>query len=386
MALQLADTPTRFLSTVQIGITLISIMQGIYGGEQSQLLIKSWIDQVTFLQPYSADIALVFVLLFITFVSLVFGELIPKRIGMGQAETIAQLVSVPMNLLSIATKPFIFLLTKTSEFFIRILGVKSDNSAVTEEEIKAIIDEGATAGTIDEVEQDIVENVLLLGDKSVEALMTHRTELVCLYENDTLEQVLELAKVHPHYAFPVLKSDNSNRALGIIYVKDAVLASLDKSTFDLQKLVQKVNFFPEVMPAYQALAQFQITKIHHGLVVDERGLIVGLVTLNDFFEALVGDVVRDEVRDNGMQQREDGSWLVDASLSWEIFLEFLRIEDDSYNDDDFYTVAGFILEKMKRLPHVGEKVVWHNLLFEIVDMDETHIDKVLVTQDGQEEA
>lgn len=385
-ALLLSEHSTRFLSTVQIGITLISILQGTNAGKQTQTFLTYWISQISFLNQFADDISFVLVLMFITFISLVFGELVPKRIGMANAERIAMLVAIPMKFLSTITKPFIFLLTKTSELLLRFLRVQDNSNTVTEEEIKAMIDEGATAGTIDEIEQDIVQNVLLLGDQDVENLMTHRTELICFEEDDDLEEVLRVARQYPHYAYPVLKQDDPNKALGIIYIKDAVLASLDKSkNFDLRDLVEKVNIFPEVMPAYQALEQFQATRIHHGLVVDERGLIVGLVTLNDFFDALVGDVVEDELRDHGMKQREDGSWLVDASISWNVFLEILEMEDETYNNDDFHTVGGFILEQLKRLPDVGEKVQWRNLILEVIDMDETHIDKVWVSIDAQEE-
>ncbi len=375
-ALLLAEAPDTFLSTVQIGITLIGILTGIYSGEKLEGELTEWIRQFTVIAPYANTISRILLLVFITYFTLVIGELVPKRIGLTRAETISKTLALPMSLLSRVTYPFIWLLSISTNLIVKVLGIRrGDDSMVTEEEIKAIVNEGLEQGTIDVIEQEIVENVFNVSDRHIVSLMTHRSDLAWFDINDTVEQLQQKIKLERHSVYPV--GDKSlDKMMGVITVKDLYLASPETP---LKSLIHKPLFLPENISAYQVLDEFRKSKVHHGFIVDEYGVLQGMVTVNDIFEAIVGHMPDAEVIDYTFVKREDGSFLVEAQMPFIDFLSRMGRRDvRDFLEEDYSTVAGFILHQLRRIPVEGEHFRWSNLTFEIVDMDGQRIDKVLV--------
>ncbi len=381
-ALSLATTPNKFLSATQIGITLITIVIGAVGGEEFAEKIAPSIETLPYVGQYAHQIAAVINIMFVGFITIVFGEMIPKRIGMSKPEAISMVVAIPMMWVMRILRPFVWLLSSTTEVFLRFFNIKVDESKVTEEEIKAIIDEGATAGTIEEIEQDIVERVFHLGDKKVGTLMTNRSDIIWLDANEPYEHNLELIQRHSHAVYPVC-DDELDNVLGIITVKDILALTLKKENIDLRKLVRKVNYFPESMNAYSALEKFKESKIHQGLVVDEYGTLVGIVTINDVFDALVGDISETDGQiAYELIPREDGSWIIDGQYPWDDFVKEFDIDDDTHTREGFHTISGFVLHILEALPHTGEIIRWNNLHFEVIDMDGMRIDKIIVKREN----
>lgn len=379
-ALSLVHTPNRYFSTVQIGITLISLVLGLVGGEAYADEIAPYLEKIPFVGTHALEIAKAINIIFVAFITIAFGEMIPKRIGMANPEAVAQYIAIPLNWISVISRPFGWLLSKTTELFMRLLNVKMDDSKITEEEIKAIIDEGASAGTIEEIEQDIVENVFHLGDKKVGTLMTNRSDIVWLDANDSYEENLATIEKYGHGVYPVCEDELDN-ILGVVNVKDLLSTLLLKKVINLRDLLRKVNYFPETMSAYAALKKFKETKIHQALVVDEYGTLVGIVTINDVFDTLVGDISQDDGQIGyELTKREDGSFLIDGQYPWDDFLKEFELEDNTHNREGFHTIGGFILHALGELPKTGEKLKWNDFDFEVVDMDGMRIDKVLVTR------
>lgn len=377
-ALALANAPNKFLSAVQIGITILTIIIGAVGGEEFASVMAPYFQNIPFIGNYSQQIAATLNIILVGYFTIVFGEMIPKRIALSKPEVISQLFAIPMTWIMRLLRPFVWLLSTTTDIFLRFLNVKVDDSKVTEEEIKAIIDEGATAGTIEEIEQDIVERVFHLGDKKVGTLMTNRSDIVWLDVNEPYEHNLELIQTHSHAVYPVCEDELDN-VFGIVTVKDILALTLRKEKIDLKKLVKKVNYFPESMNAYTALEKFKESKIHQGLVVDEYGTIVGIVTINDVFDALVGDISESDGQiAYELTQREDGSWLIDGQYPWDDFLKEFDIEDDTHSREGFHTISGFVLHILEALPQEGEIINWNNFSFEVIDMDGMRIDKIIV--------
>ncbi len=377
-ALQLISTPNKFLSTTQIGITLVGIIIGSVGGEAYVDQIDPYLKNIPIIANHSLTIAKILNILFAGFIAIAFGEMLPKRIGMAKAEAVAQYVAIPMTWISRIMRPFIWLLSASTDVFIRLFGIKTDETRVTEEEIKAIIDEGATAGTIEGIEQDIVENVFHLGDKKVGTLMTHRADIIWLDINDSLDFNLSKIQKYNHAVYPVCEDEFDN-VLGIVTVKDILSELLKGNKIDIKQSIRKVNYFPETMNAYTALEKFKESKIHQGLVVDEYGSFVGIVTINDVFDTLVGDISQED-GSIGYEfiEREDGSWLIDGQYPWDDFLKKFELDDTTHHKEGFQTVGGFILHILEELPKTGEIITWHSFTFEVVDMDAMRIDKVLV--------
>ena len=375
-ALSLTSSPNKFLSTIQIGITLVSILIGAVGGEEFAGKIAAYLSP--YIGHYALPIAKLINLLFIGYLTIAFGEMIPKRIGMSKPEAISQLVAIPMGWIAIIMRPFIWLLSKTTDITMRIFGIKKDESKVTEEEIKAIIDEGATAGTIDEIEQDIVERVFHLGDKKVGTLMTNRSDIVWFNTNESMESNLAKIATHSHAVYPVCEDELDN-VKGVVNVKDILALTLKKQPLNLLDLVKNVNYFPESMSAFGALEKFKDSKIHQGLVVDEYGTLVGIITINDVFDALVGDISQEDSQISyDLIQREDGSWLIDGQYPWDDFVNEFDIDDDTHTREGFHTISGFLLHTLEALPQTGEVVKWNDFSFEVVDMDGMRIDKIIV--------
>lgn len=375
-ALDLAENPEKFLSTAQIGITLISILTGVYSGEKFSKDFKPIVEQIEVLKPYAETISTVIIVVLVTFLSIVFGELIPKRIGMLRAEKIAKAVAFPMNILSKIAYPIVWLLNGITNLIFKLFNIKvSSDSAVTEEEIKAMISEGSEHGTIEEEEKDIIERVFHLGDRSITSLMTHRTDIQWLNFSATVEDVKNKFDDIIFSSYPVCEEIVDN-IKGIINVKDLVKA---KATTLLKDLAKPAMFVPENNTAYQLLEKFKATKIHSCFIVNEYGTLEGMITLNDILEAIVGDVPQSGQEEYEIITRQDGTYLVDAQIQFYNFLShFEKTEWVNEDEHDFDTLAGFVLHELEHIPKTGETFDWRGFQFEIIDMDGQRIDKLLV--------
>lgn len=376
VALDLANSPNKFLSTVQIGITLIGILTGIYSGEKITDDVKFFYDGFLILQPYSQSLSVGTVVVILTFFSLVFGELLPKRIGLNYPEAIAKGVAVPMKIVSIVTMPFIWLLTKSTDSILNVLKIKpTADGKVTEEEIKAIIKEGTEGGEVQEIEQDIVERVFHIGDRKVNSLMTHRQSIVYLTLEDTVEELKTKVLEELHTVYPVCQ-ENLDEVIGVVRLKDLFL-NFEKGNFDLKSITIDPFYFIEHTSAYKALENFKKTKGHYALVTDEYGVFQGIITLNDILEALVGDASDFDEDEYQLTANDDGTWYVDGHYSLHDFLTYFDM-DDLTNDYDVTTVSGLIMTELGNIPSQGEILIWNKLELEVVEMDGIKIDKILV--------
>lgn len=376
-ALELAENPEKFLSTAQIGITLISILTGVYSGERFGKSLVPFFQQFEYTQHYADTIATSIVVIIVTFLSIIFGELIPKKFGLLRAEKISRLVAGPMNILSKFVYPFVWLLSGLTNIIFKIFNIKkATDSAVTEEEIKAMISEGSEHGSIEEGEKEIIERVFHLGDRNITSLMTHRTDIVWLDMNDTVQDVKENLDDIIFSTFPVCDGSVDD-IKGLVYVKDLVKASPETP---LHKLVKPALFVPENNKAYQLLEKIKSTKIHTCFIVNEYGTMEGMITLNDIMEAIVGDVPQTGQEEYEIIKREDGSFLVDAQIHFYDFLSYFERADwMNEGEHEFDTLAGFVLHELEHIPSTGEKFEWRDFNFEIIDMDGQRIDKILVT-------
>ena len=378
-ALKLASNPDRFLSTVQVGITLISILIGILSGISLKPRLVEYISGYPQLSPYSDGIAITVIVVVVTYFTLVIGELVPKRLGILRPEAIARQTAGPMKWVSMVTYPFIWLLTISTNLLVSIFNLKpsSDNN-VTEEEIKALINEGTTAGAIEETEQEIIERVFHLGDRNITSLMTHRTDIVYLDIHDPKQVIRSKILDSPHSVYPVC-DDVIDNILGIITIKDLYTAGADTG-HDLARIMKKPLFVPENNSAYQVLEKFKETQSHAAFIVDEYGTFLGMITLNDILEAIVGDMPETGQDDDyEIVRRDDGSYLVDGQIPFYDFLARFDKEDWMAEfEQEFDTMAGFILHHQEHIPKIGEKFEWRGFTFEIIDMDAHRIDKVLV--------
>jgi putative hemolysin len=376
-ALELSNNPEKFLSAAQIGITLIAILTGVYSGERFGRYLQPSIEKISYLKEYADTIATTIVVVFVTFLSIIFGELIPKQIGLIRAERIAKFVAGPMNAFAAFTHPIVWLLNKISKLFFRIFNIKrSLNDAVTEEEIKTMITEGTEAGTIDEAEQEIIERVFHLGDRNITSLMTHRSDIIWFSLEDNEDKIKEKIIREPHSAYPICDG-TIDTIKGVVSIKD-LYVSPDSTLF--KEIMQPALFIPENNSPYQVLERFKTSQIHSAFIVDEYGSVLGLITLNDILEAIVGDIQQPDVADYEIRERADGTFLVDGQIPFYDFLtRFEKTEWMNEGEHDFDTLAGFILHQLEHIPTPGERLEWKGFRIEIVDMDGHRIDKVLLT-------
>jgi putative hemolysin len=376
-------SPNRFLSTVQIGITLIAIFTGIYSGDRLGAYLEPIIASIPALEPYSGTISLTIITFVITFLSLVFGELVPKRIGMAAPETISKFMAGPMNFISKITLPFIWLLSKSSKGIFTIMGIKESDNSITEEEIKSMTREGATGGSIEEIEHEIVQNVFHLGDRKITSLMTNVNEVVYLDLEDSLEENRKKILDKRHNVFPVCR-DGVNNIVGLLYSKDLLGRSLPTELKNLESRLREPLIIPENNHSYQVLEKFQVERKHFGIIVDEYGSVQGVVTMNDILDALVGDISETNEFEFEIVEREDGSFLIDASLPFDEFLQEFEIEINNRKEySGFDTMGGFALEILQEIPSTGDTFEWNDIKFEIVDMDKNRIDKILITKEKE---
>ncbi len=375
-ALELANNPEKFLSTATIGITLVSILIGVFAEDKFSKMLAPHLEKFALTSKYADGIATTIVVLSVTFLSIIFGELIPKKLGMLKAEKIARAVAVPMNVLSTIVHPLVWLLTAITSGIFKIFNIKKPaDSAVTEEEIKAMITEGSEHGSIEEDEKEIIERVFHLGDRNITSLMTHRTDIVWYNMKETVNDVKNKSEEIIFSTFPVCE-DTVDNIKGIVYIKDLLKANPDKPLADIAK---PALFVPENNSAYQLLEKFKETKIHSAFIVNEYGTLEGMITLNDILEAIIGDVPQTGQDEYEIIKRDDGSFLVDAQIQFYDFLSYFERADwMNEGEHEFDTLAGFALHELEHIPVTGEKFAWRDFSFEIIDMDGQRIDKILL--------
>lgn len=379
-ALAVVKSPTRFLSTVQVGITLIGILTGVFGGATIAEEFSLWLIQFELIAPYSKGISLTIVVLVITYFTLVLGELVPKRIGLTNPERIASSVVIPMNIVSKMTKPAVWLLTVSTEAIVKLFGITpSKDNIVTEDEIKAMMKEASDVGEVAKAEHDIVERVFFLGDTDVGSLMTNRMDVISLDINEDFETNKKIIINSIHTNFPVYENDLDN-IIGILNVKKLVPSLLNNEKPDFRSLLNKPLFVPETMNAFKLLENMKNHKSHLAIAVEEHGTVKGVVTINDLFKALVGNLYNDN-KEPEIVERTDGSFLVDGLISLDEFYRYFKIEDtEEVDQQGFFTLGGLVLYLTKHIPSTGEKFKWRDLSFEIMDMDGARVDKVLITK------
>jgi putative hemolysin len=382
IALGLTMNPNDFLSTIQIGITLVGVLAGAFGGATIAEELAVYFLRFPRLAPYAEAISVGLVVLVITYFSLVIGELVPKRIALSNTERIATAVAAPMRSFSRIISPVVRLLTASTDGVVRLLGVKpSTEPPVTEEELKVLVDQGTQVGVFAESEQDMIEGILRLGERRIAALMTPRTQVEWISLDDSPVEIQQKIIASRHSRFPLAESDMDN-ILGVVYSRDILAQLLSGETCDLRALVSEAIFVPEKMPALEVLDLFKQKGAHMVLVVDEFGSLQGILTPTDLLEGVVGAIpFGGSAAEPKAVVREDGSLLVDGLLNIDTFKEILKVEGlPGEEDDAFQTVAGFVITEMGKIPEAGQSFDWGNYHFEVIDMDWRRVDKILVSR------
>lgn len=383
-ALKLSENPNKFLSTVQIGITLIGILLGIFSGDTLTQHAIDLVAQVPLLAPYAKEIGAILIVAIVTYASIVLGELIPKRLGMTFPEGIATLLAQPMQWLSVLTSPFVWLLTKSNDVVLKLLGIKhSNDDMISEEEIKSMVKQSAETGEIQEIEQDIVQRVFELGDTKVDHIFTHRNDVVYFTVNDTWDEIKDTIYKYKHSAYPVCSEDDIDTIIGIVLLKDLFDPSVT-TNFDIKSVMRQILFINDNAYAYAVLAQFKQHRTHYGIVIDEYATVQGIVTMDDVMDALVGDVTDIDDEEYGIVQRTENTWLVDGQYNLKEFLKAFSIHIDQHTYEEYTTVAGLILSQTSELPKVGFNIQLGNYSFEVIDKDGQRIDKILLTKNEDE--
>lgn len=377
-ALELQAAPSKLLSTVQIGITLIGLLTGIYSGEKITEDMEAFISQFELLAPYASTVGVALVLIIITFFTLVLGELVPKRIGLTYPEAISIAMAMPMKIIAKITAPFIWLLTITTDLVLKILSIRrSTDSKVTEEEIKAIVREGLEDGEIQEIEQNIVNRVFSVGDRSVSSLMTSRKKMTTLELTDSRNEVQQMVSQDLHNFYPIYDSEEQD-IIGIVSLKQ-LFAEIENESFNLKNIITEPSYIAEGASAYQALEQFKQSNVHYALVIDEYGSTQGIITMSDILEALVGDISEFYGEEYLFQQRDEHTWMIDGQYPLPDFLTRFGMEE-YIKDYEVNTVGGLIMHELGRIPKQSEKIEWANFQFEVLDMDGPTIDKILIVK------
>jgi len=379
-ALEFVNSQNRLLSTVQLGITLIGILAGAFGGATIAGALAEKIRAIPWLAPYSDAIALALVVIAITYLSLVIGELVPKRIALNNPERIAMFMVRTMQVLSAISSPFIRLLSLSTEGILRLIGLRpSSEPPITEEEINVLIEEGTQIGTFEAAEQDMIERIFRLGDRRVSALMTHRPDIIWLDINDPLLDITQTIRESIYSRFPVCDGSLDN-VLGMLHVKDLLLQYMVGQPLDLKAALQTPLYVIDNTSTLKVLELFKQTGQQAALVIQEYGDIEGLITLNDILEAIVGDISSNDNLDHPQAvQREDGSWLLDGMLPIDELKDILHVRAlPEESSGDYETLAGFVLTELGRIPAPADHFEWDRFRFEVLDMDGRRIDKVLV--------
>ncbi|MGO1243376.1 MAG: hemolysin family protein [Sphingobacterium sp.] len=384
IALKLKENPNQFLSTIQIGITLIGILTGFFSGGTISKYLTIILQNIPAIRAYSEQISTTVVVLIITYLSLVIGELVPKRIGMAIPEKYAMLVAVPMRVLSRIVKPFVWLLSISTDAIVRILNIKVSKNTVTEEEIKAMVDEGVNSGVIENFEHDFVDRLLVLGDKRAVNLMVHRSNIDCINLKDSFEENKEIIRNSKHSEFPVVDG-SFDQVKGVVHVKALMQNILDEKPIDLAKLTYPIPFVNENTSAYNVLSVFRNAKAQLAIVIDEYGIPQGIVSIKDIVRTLFGEM--DSIDDRGVsfafRKREDGSVVVEGRTQLDDFLEYFQIslsEEDQEEVGAITTLGGLVFLTLDHVPEEGEYIKYKGYQLEVIDMDGRRIDKVLITK------
>lgn len=382
-ALKLGEDPTRFLSTVQIGITSIGVLNGIFGEAALAGPFSDWLETLG-LQTKAADtLATAIVVVVITYFSIVVGELVPKRLGQTNPEAIARLVARPINLLAKITKPFVLLLTASTQALLRILGVKESNeSSVTEDEIHAVLAEGTSSGAIEQNEHNMIRNLFRLDDRQISSLMVPRSDVVCLDVSLPFEENMAIVESHDHARYPVIDGSFEN-LLGVINSRQWLANALKgkRDLLESKELIQKPIYIPETITGMELLENFKISGSAMTFVIDEYGEVQGIVTVRDVTEAITGEFVTEDPSDSWAVQREDGSWLLDGHIPIVELKDRLGLKTVPEEEKGRYqTLSGMLMLLTGKLPSETDKVVWESWEFEVVDMDGKIIDKIQATK------
>ncbi|MFA0822537.1 MAG: hemolysin family protein [Methanomethylovorans sp.] len=379
-ALELSTKITPFLSTIQIGITLVGILAGAFGGATVAEGLAVYLKNYPLIAPYSNALSITFVVLIITYLTLILGELVPKQVALNKAEAIASKVAKPMLFLSTLARPLVIILSVSTEAVLRIMRVqKLKGPPVTEEEIKIMLEEGTEAGVFEEAELSMIEGVLEIGDLRVESLMTYRTDIIALDLDDTVKENLQKMIISGRSYFPAYEK-NLDNIVGMVSVKDILAKIVESGTVDIKENVTNPLFVPEAISVLKLLELFKELGVHIALITDEYGGIQGIITLHDILEAIVGDVRSlGEPVETPVVVREDGSWLIDGDMSIDKLKEILSVDSFPEEEDGYYrTIAGLIMYVLQRIPKTGDHIELKRLRYEVVDMDGNRIDKVLV--------
>ncbi|MCC7205564.1 MAG: HlyC/CorC family transporter [Phycisphaeraceae bacterium] len=378
-ALALARQPTRFLSTVQVGITLIGILAGAFGEKQLSGYIQPLFERVPMLARHSDEMALLVVVLLVTYFSLVLGELIPKRIALAYPERVAATIAGPLTFLSAIAGPAVRFLTWSTDSGLAILRVPTiRHDDVSEEDVKSLVSRAASTGVFTPQEHRLLQRVLRVGDLTVRDLMVPRSDIIWIDESMSAQEVRLLAGTSPHSHFPVCQGD-LDRIVGVVHVRDLISHGLIAGhDFKVADVARQPLYIPRSMPALKLLDQFQTTRNHVAVVVDEYGGVLGLLTLNDVVSVLLGDVSRqgEEPKPKAVR-REDGSWLIDGRLPLHEMMATLEIPDTDEPLPDVSTVAGLVMAQLGNVPSEGQHAVWRHWRLEVVDMDGTRVDKII---------
>jgi putative hemolysin len=385
LAFENSVSPSRILSTIQVGITLIGILTGVYSGEEIAAGMETLLVGMGLRASYSHPLSLTIIVILVTFVFMLVGELVPKRIGLTNPEEIAKAMVRPLLILANVTHPFTWVLSKCGDGLIHLLGIKpSAGTNVTEEEIKAMVQEGAERGEVQEIEQDIVERVFHLGDRKISSLMTHHSDLIWLDIHESDEEQRNKIKATLHSVYPVCDGD-LDKVLGVVYIKDLISYNATGAEDHIVDRRKPAQFVLETLSAYETLELFKQNKIHYGLVIDEYGSTVGMVTLNDILEALVGDFSEPSPDEPKIIRRDDSTWLADGHMSFYEFAYEFDIKGFDKSKVKFDTLAGLAVNILKHIPRPGEKFTWRGFEFEILDLDGNRIDKLLIKQMSTED-
>lgn len=378
-ALNLANEPDKFLSTVQVGITLIGILTGVFGGASMAERLSGYLIKVNIFPEYAQTISMTIVVIIITFLSLVIGELLPKRIGLSNPEGIATMVALPMGILSKIGAPAVWLLSSTTNLLAKILGVKSrTENFVTEDEIRSMMEQASDAGAVEKVEQEMVERVFFLGDTDVGSLMTPRIDIVALDLLDSFEDNKKIIIESVHTNFLVYEGEIDN-VIGVLNLKKLIPAAFQSGTTNLKELISPALFVPENTKSFKLLDSMKHSKTHFAVATNEFGSVTGIITINDLFKALVGNLYNPDM-ELEIVKREDNSYLADGLVSLDEFFRYFEIEDiEEIEQQGFFTLGGLVLYIASNIPKASDKFTWKNLTFEIIDMDGARVDKVLIT-------
>ncbi|AQZ97826.1 hypothetical protein B5M06_05650 [Comamonas kerstersii] len=382
-ALQLGEDPTRFLSTIQIGITSIGVLSGIFGEAALAGPFSDWLETFGLSMAAADTLAMIIVVVVVTYLSIVVGELVPKRLGQANPEMIARLVARPINFLAKVTKPFVLLLTVSTQGLLKLLGVKESKEAtVTEDEIHAVLAEGTSSGAIEQSEHTMVCNVFRLDDRQISSLMVPRSDVVCLDVSASYEEQLATIEEYDHQRFPVVDGSLEDM-IGVITARQWMMLALNGQR-DLRHAgdaLEKPLYIPETITGMELLENFKNTGARMAFVIDEYGAVQGLVTLHDLMEAITGEFVSEDPSDAWAIQREDGSWLLDGHIPIVELKDRLGLKHVPEEEKGRYqTLSGMMMLLTGKLPSVTDKVVWDSWQFEVVDMDGKIIDKIQATR------